>query len=118
VGSMAVDGRVKLRRSKFGISFWYIMVAWRLFGVTCPLSLELSSFMSWESLVTDRYSLWNDGFEHHSRKICNKLEIRHPRIVVLDGGFRRLPNFWEKLPQAPNVGHSVDPTLKSLWSIW
>jgi hypothetical protein len=27
VGSMAVDGRVKLRRSKFGISFWYIMVA-------------------------------------------------------------------------------------------
>ena len=27
VGSVAVDGRVKLRRSKFGISFWYIMVA-------------------------------------------------------------------------------------------
>ena len=55
--------------------------------------------MSWESLVTDRYSLWNDGFEHHSREDLKEIRvIRHLSIVVL--------------------GHSVDPTLKSLWSIW
>ena len=76
-----------------GYHFHYGRLGKRLFGVTCPLSLELSSFMSWESLVTDRYSLWNDGFEHHSRKICNKLEIRHPRIVVFGWRFPQVAQF-------------------------